>query len=514
MKFFTTLLLITHIGMSLTAEILMVTMGGTKSHKIPFWELSRGLINRGHNITFLNGFTPDFSLNGLHEITPSGLVDYIHNYTNWDLLGARMAGKMPVSAWDVLRYPFQSCEAMLEDEETKELLYRTFDLAILDGAFPECALGLVYKLKIPFMFINTVAFYTGALSVAGNPTPFSITPAFYAPISDNMNFLERISNAGMIMFAYFMHKFVAMPPVHMILKQNLGMDVPHPYEIGKNVSFILQNGHFSVTYPRPFLPNVAEVACIHCKPAKPLPKDLEDFVNSSGDTGFIYISMGSSVKAANMPEKLRKLLVKTFARLPYHVLWKWESSITSMHDLPTNIKLRRWLPQQDILGHKKLRAFITHGGLLSMFESVYHGVPIVSIPVFCDHDANAFKAELDGYALVLKLEQLTSDQLYRAINRIIHDPKYKENAKIRQKMLLDQRTTPLETAVYWTEYVLRHKGAYHLQSPGRNLNWIQYYLVDIVLTLVAAVILLIFILKRLLKQLDFIRFQGTKQKKL
>lgn len=59
--------------------------------------------------------------------------------------------------------------------------------------------------------------------------------------------------------------------LHTVLRKHIS-DVPHPYEIGKNVSFILQNGHAVVTYPRPLLPNVAEIACIHCKPAGPLPK--------------------------------------------------------------------------------------------------------------------------------------------------------------------------------------------------------------------------------------------------
>lgn len=58
-----------------------------------------------------------------------------------------------------------------------------------------------------------------------------------------------------------------------------------------------------------------------------------------------------------------------------------------------------------------MRAFVTHGGLLSMFESVYHGVPLVTMPVFCDHDVNAAKAVADGYALRLDLETLTTDKL-------------------------------------------------------------------------------------------------------
>lgn len=58
-------------------------------------------------MTFLSGFPADFAHNGLHEITPAGLVDYIHNYTNWDLVGARMRGDLPISLWDVIRYGFE-----------------------------------------------------------------------------------------------------------------------------------------------------------------------------------------------------------------------------------------------------------------------------------------------------------------------------------------------------------------------------------------------------------------------
>lgn len=40
------LMVLTSIGGTFAADILMVTMGGTKSHKIPFQELAKGLIPR------------------------------------------------------------------------------------------------------------------------------------------------------------------------------------------------------------------------------------------------------------------------------------------------------------------------------------------------------------------------------------------------------------------------------------------------------------------------------------
>lgn len=89
------------------ANIFMITMGGTKSHKIPFWELARGLIPRGHNITFVNAFPADFYLEGLEEITPASFVFYVKNFTNWDLVGARMRGEEPVPPLDMLRYGYE-----------------------------------------------------------------------------------------------------------------------------------------------------------------------------------------------------------------------------------------------------------------------------------------------------------------------------------------------------------------------------------------------------------------------
>lgn len=122
-----------------------------------------------------------------------------------------------------------------------------------------------------------------------------------------------------------------------------------------------------------------------------------------------------------------------------------------------------------------------------MYETVYHGVPIVTMPVFCDHDSNAAKAATDGYAKRLDLQYLTSETLYKAIVEIITVPKYKTEVMKRQILLRDQKESALERAVYWTEYVIRHKGAYHLQSPAKDLTFIQYYMLDVVLLLFIAI---------------------------
>jgi len=59
------------------------------------------------------------------------------------------------------------------------------------------------------------------------------------------------------------------------------------------------------------------------------------------------------LKGSAMPESKRKALLAVFSKLKQKVLWKWETE--EMPDLPKNVKLSKWLPQQDVLGHPKIK---------------------------------------------------------------------------------------------------------------------------------------------------------------
>lgn len=148
-------------------------------------------------MTFLSGFPADNVQPGLEEITPLGLAEYISNFTTYDLLGARLRNQMPISVWDALRYPVESCEALFADPEGKELLHRKFDLVILDGAYPDCAFAYVHTTKSPFMYVNTVGYWMGNVAKAGTPTPYSVTPVLFGAYTDNMNFIQRVHNFAM-----------------------------------------------------------------------------------------------------------------------------------------------------------------------------------------------------------------------------------------------------------------------------------------------------------------------------
>jgi glucuronosyltransferase len=62
----------------------------------------------------------------------------------------------------------------------------------------------------------------------------------------------------------------------------------------------------------------------------------------------IYFSLGSNTRSDHLPEQKRLAFLEAFSELPQKVLWKWESDV--LPGQPSNVKLGKWLPQQDILG--------------------------------------------------------------------------------------------------------------------------------------------------------------------
>lgn len=68
--------------------------------------------------------------------------------------------------------------------------------------------------------------------------------------------------------------------------------------------------------------------------------------------------------------------------------------------------------------------FITHGGLLSTTEAVYHGVPIVGIPLYGDQQMNLVNAESNGIGRGLPFNQLTEEKLTNVVQEVLTNPKY------------------------------------------------------------------------------------------
>ncbi|KAB0795640.1 hypothetical protein PPYR_12479 [Photinus pyralis] len=149
------------------------------------------------------------------------------------------------------------------------------------------------------------------------------------------------------------------------------------------------------------------------------------------------------------------------------------------------------LINQETSAHPNVKLFVTHGGLLSITEAVYHGVPIVGIPVYGDQHSNMKIAEDNGYGIAVPFKHLTQKILSSAIEKVLSNHKFVESARRRSKALRDNPLDPLDKAIYGIEYVLRHNGAPHLRSSALQLNWFQYFLLDVIAAMAVLVTIVI-----------------------
>ena len=75
-----------------------------------------------------------------------------------------------------------------------------------------------------------------------------------------------------------------------------------------------------------------------------------------------------------------------------------------------------------ILGHPKTKAFITHGGTNGIYEAIYHGVPMVGLPLFADQPDNIARVKAKGAAVRVDLETMSARDLLNALKEVINNP--------------------------------------------------------------------------------------------
>nr|XP_024219453.1 UDP-glucuronosyltransferase 1-5-like [Halyomorpha halys] len=222
-----------------------------------------------------------------------------------------------------------------------------------------------------------------------------------------------------------------------------------------NRSLILMNYHNVVGYPVPKPPHRKDIGGVTITPRKPLPKKIQTIMDDAAD-GVIYFSLGSNVNVS-LPSnrKMVEAFMKVFEEVPQKVLMKWEAD-TYEGNLPKNVHLEKWYPQQDVLAHKNAALFITHGGYLSLVEAVHFGVPVIGIPFFGDQNKNFRFAEEAGIGKMLRLTEINYDKVSRMVKEVLSNKRYKEEMARRSKIFRDRPMEPLDKAVFWIEHVIKY----------------------------------------------------------
>lgn len=461
------------------ARILGVFQFNGRSHFIMFEALLKGLAARGHQVYVLGHLPQKKPLMNYTDISVQGsLPGIINNFTIDFALELGKDAKLLNFIWNT---NLDICRIVLEHPKVQRLINgdEKFDLIITEIFGPDCFLGLSHRFKAPIISMISSVMLPWANDRIGNPAHPAYIPNYFVPYTQYMTFGERFINTVTTEVLKLGHYYLSELPMDKLSRQHFGSDVPPIAELKKKTSLILVNSHFSLNVPRPTVPTLIEVGGIHIQEKGKLPEDLETFINEAKD-GVIYFSLGSLVRAETLPKDKLEAVISAFSGIPQRVLWKIDTTV----ELPQNVMADKWYPQFEILSHPNVRVFITHGGLMGIQEAVHAGVPIVGIPLFADQEYNIMNCVLKGTAVLVPYDSVTKETLSSALDTVLHDPSYRQKAQELSRLFRDRPHTPLETAIFWTEYVIRHGGAPHLRSAAVDLTWYQYLLLDVIAVLV------------------------------
>lgn len=194
------------------------------------------------------------------------------------------------------------------------------------------------------------------------------------------------------------------------------------------------------------------------------------------------------------------------------MIWRHKGERPST--LGNNTLIVDWMPQKDLLGHPQTKVFVAHGGTNGIQEAIYYGVPVLGIPLFFDQFDNLVRLQARGAGKILQLADINGHNFEVALKEVLLQDSYRENMQRLSRLHRDQPITPMDKAIFWVEYVMRHKGAAHLRTEAYKMSWFSYYSVDVVLFLLTVVTVLLLSVMVLLRSLCCRNRRKLKDKQL
>lgn len=137
----------------------------------------------------------------------------------------------------------------------------------------------------------------------------------------------------------------------------------------------------------------------------------------------IYISMGT---VNNNMMKLYKNCIQAFKDSEYQVVMSVGNlvDIDRFGKLPANISVHQHVDQMAVL--EKADVFLTHCGMNSVTESLYHKVPIVMYPQTGEQGGVANRVE--QLQAGIRLKKNTADAIRAGVEELLNNKTYAENA--------------------------------------------------------------------------------------
>lgn len=294
-----------------------------------------------------------------------------------------------------------------------------FDLVINDYLVGPCiSAAALHKFnRPPLVLVTAYNGITTSTPFAGSFAYSGLVPNHEFDATEDMCFYDRVMNFFYNTWEHLLKEWYTFPKMDELVREKIPQ-IPYVADFNKLARVVMPNVNAAIQFSEPLMPNVIPVGGLQVVDSKPLPKDLHSVMNSAKN-GAILFSLGSNVRSDTLgTERIMAILdaMKSFPDIQF--LWKFESD-TLPAPVPKNVFIKEWLPQNDLLAHPNMKLFITHSGLLSTQEAIWHGIPLIGFPVFADQYRNINYCTKVGVAMRLSIVKIDAEQLKATIHEMM-----------------------------------------------------------------------------------------------
>ncbi|CAL1675285.1 unnamed protein product [Lasius platythorax] len=477
-----------------------------QSHFVMFEQLMKGLARKGHQVDVVSTFPlkkPYPNYNDIVKLTPPIVLV---NNMSFEFMQF-VFGMNPVHA--IATVGGNDICLNLENPAIQELARNPprdppYDAVLIEVLSAHCFGIFAHLWNVPLIGVSTTSLYPWLPPLIAQPENLAFVPNNCLSFTGRMNFWQRVYNTMHTVYNKLYFNYLTKVQDE-IIRKHFGSDMPSVREMESKVALILINSYMALNRIQPKTPAAIDVGGLHIQDeGLTLRPDVKKWINDSKD-GFVYFSFGSMVMIETFPRKFLNILYASLGKIaPVRVLMKIPSPEKLPPGLPENVYTSPWMQQIKILKHSKIRAFITHGGLMGTQEAIAYGVPMIGIPLYADQFMNIDACVARNITVKLDINKMTENDMDAALNAVLWNPIYKESARNLSQRFLDRPMNALDTAIYWIEYVIKY-GSDALRSPGMDLTWWQLSLVDVfaflLLCITIIIIVVVFIVRFLLKMI-------------
>ncbi|XP_058806792.1 UDP-glucosyltransferase 2-like isoform X1 [Phymastichus coffea] len=483
-----------------------------RSHFMVLNQLFKGLARKGHQVDLISVLPLEENHPNYTRIIelPNNIAIFMEALRSEN--SQSLSRNIPLMLGKV---GYKLCESM-EAPEFLDLVRNPpkdipYDVIITQTLCYPCFTILGYLWNIPVVVISTTSLYPWMHGMIGNPDNTAISPNNLISIPEGNNFWTRLVNTYLFYYIKLLYFYYTSNQDH-LLQKLFGPNVPSIRELEQNISLILMNTYFPLNGIKPMTTGLVEVGGLHIQNDGPdLPDNLKKWLDKSKD-GVVYFTLGSMFRIETLAVEKVEIIFKSLEKIaPKQVLIRIEKPDELNVTIPKNFHHLLWMPQEKILQHPNVKAFITHGGLLGTQESIYYGVPMICLPLVVDQWTNANSYVSKKIAITLDITKVTEDEFDFALGEILNNSIYRENVKRLSGLFRDRPQSAMDTAAFWIEFVIRN-GKDSLRSPAMDLTWWQLALLDVHAIAIAGILTTVHITILILK--TFVRLIYLQKKKL